>query len=398
MTKGIKSENQDRMAKRDYYEILGVAKNATPEELKKAYRKKAIEYHPDKNPGDKEAEEKFKEAAEAYEVLSHADKKARYDQFGHAGVDNNGFGGGGHGMNMDDIFSQFGDIFGDFFGGGRGFSSYGGGGQQRRVHRGSNLRIKVKLTLEEIDKGAEKKIKVSKYVSCKTCGGSGAKDSASYTTCSQCGGSGTITQVTRTILGHMQSTSVCPNCGGEGKIIKEKCATCHGDGITKAEEVLSINIPAGVQDGMQLSMSGKGNAAPRGGINGDLIILIEEVPHELFERDRNNLLHQAFVSFADVAMGTTIEVPTLTGKARIKIEQGTPSGKILRLKGKGLPDINGYSRGDLLVSINVWVPKSLTKEEKKLLEQLQGLSNFQPNPNHKEKGFFDKMKDVFSGN
>ena len=383
------------MAKRDYYEVLGVPKTATPEEMKKAYRKLAIQYHPDKNPGNKEAEEKFKEAAEAYDVLSNPDKKARYDQFGHAGVDGQGGFGGAGGMSMDDIFSQFGDIFGNIFGGG-GFRGFGGGGNARRpVQRGSNLRIKVKLTLEEIEKGAEKKIKVNKYVPCKTCNGTGSKDN-NYETCPNCHGSGVITQMTRTILGAMQTQSVCPHCGGEGKIIKDKCTTCHGDGIVKAEEVITINIPAGVYDGMQLSMTGKGNAAPRGGINGDLIILIEEVPHELFERQENNLYHNTFITFADAAMGASIEVPTLNGKAKIKIEQGTPSGKILRLKGKGLPDINGYGRGDLLVNLNVWVPKSLTKEEREILEKLSTSPTFQPNPTKQERGFFDKMKDLFN--
>ena len=383
------------MAKRDYYEVLGVPKTATPEEMKKAYRKLAIQYHPDKNPGNKEAEEKFKEAAEAYDVLSNPDKKARYDQFGHAGVDGQGGFGGAGGMSMDDIFSQFGDIFGNIFGGG-GFRGFGGGGNARRpVQRGSNLRIKVKLTLEEIEKGAEKKIKVNKYVPCKTCNGTGSKDN-NYETCPNCHGSGVVTQVTRTILGAMQTQSVCPHCGGEGKIIKDKCTTCHGDGIVKAEEVITINIPAGVYDGMQLSMTGKGNAAPRGGINGDLIILIEEVPHELFERQENNLYHNTFITFADAAMGASIEVPTLNGKAKIKIEQGTPSGKILRLKGKGWPDINGYGRGDLLVNLNVWVPKSLTKEEREILEKLSKSPNFQPNPTKQERGFFDKMKDLFN--
>lgn len=384
------------MAKRDYYEVLGVGKNATADELKKAYRKLALQYHPDRNPGDKEAEEKFKEAAEAYDVLSNPDKKARYDQFGHAGVD--GMGGGGAHMNMDDIFSQFGDIFGDLFGGGfRGFGGGFGGQQQRRrpVMKGTNLRIKVKLTLEEIEKGVEKKVKVNKYVPCKTCGGSGAKNNA-FETCQYCHGTGVVTEVKRTILGQMQTQSVCPHCGGQGQIIKDKCPSCNGEGIVKEEEIITINIPAGVSDGMQLSMSGKGNAAPRNGVPGDLIIQIEEIPHECFERQDSNLYYNAFVTYADAAMGATIEIPTLNGKVKVKIEQGTPSGKVLRLKGKGLPDVNGYGRGDLLVSVNVWVPKSLTKEEKELLEKLKSLPNFQPNPSKQEKGFFDKMKDLFN--
>lgn len=383
------------MAKRDYYEVLGVGKNASPEELKKAYRKLALQYHPDRNPGDKEAEEKFKEAAEAYDVLSNPDKKARYDQYGHAGVDGQGGFGGGAGMNMNDIFSQFGDIFGDIFGGGRGFGGFGGGRQQPRTRKGATLRIKVKMTLEEIDTGAEKKVKVAKYVACKTCGGTGAKNN-SYETCSHCKGTGVVTEIRRTILGQMQTQSVCPHCGGEGRIIKDKCRDCNGEGIVKSDEVISINIPAGVADGMQLSVSGKGNAAVHGGVPGDLLVLIEEVPHELFERQESNLYYNAFVTFADAAMGATIEIPTLHGKVKVKIEQGTPSGKVLRLKGKGLPDVNGYSRGDLLVCINVWIPKSLTKEEKALLEKLKESPNFQPNPTKQERGFFDRMKDLFN--
>lgn len=385
------------MAKRDYYEVLGVGKNATPDELKKAYRKLALQYHPDRNPGDKEAEEKFKEAAEAYDVLSNPDKKARYDQFGHAGLDGQG-GYGQGGMNMNDIFSQFGDIFGDIFGGGfRGFGGGFGGGAQagRRVMRGSNLRIKVKLTLEEIDKGCEKKIKVNKYVPCKTCGGTGSKNN-SYETCQHCHGTGVITEVKRTILGQMQTQSVCSHCGGEGRTIKDKCHDCNGEGIVRSEEIISINIPAGVQDGMQLSLSGKGNAAPRGGVPGDLIVLVEEIPHDLFERQENNLYYNTFITFSDAAMGSTLEIPTLSGKVKVKIEQGTPSGKVLRLKGKGLPDVNGYGRGDMLVCVNVWVPKSLTREEKAALEKLKDCPNFQPNPTKQERGFFDKMKDLFN--
>ena len=389
------------MAKRDYYEVLGVGKNATPEELKKAYRKLALQYHPDRNPGDKEAEEKFKEAAEAYDVLSNPDKKARYDQFGFAGMDGGAGGFQGGGMSMDDIFSQFGSIFGDFFGGGArfsGFSGFGGGGQQRAhraTTRGSNLRIKVKLTLEEIDKGCEKKIKVSKYVPCKTCGGTGARNN-NYETCPHCHGSGVITEVRRTILGQMQTQSVCPHCGGEGRVIKDKCHDCNGEGIVRSEEIITINIPAGVADGMQLSMSGKGNAAPRGGVPGDLIILIEEVPHDLFERQDSNIYYNAFITFPQAAMGTTLEIPTLSGRAKVKIDPGTPSGKVLRLKGKGLPDVNGYGRGDMLVSINVWVPKALSREERDILTKLDSSPNFKPSPSKQERGFFDKMKDLFN--
>jgi len=383
------------MAKRDYYEVLGVDKNVTPDELKKAYRKLALKYHPDRNPGDKDAEEKFKEAAEAYDVLSNPDKKARYDQFGMAGMDGSYAQGG---MDMNDIFSQFGSIFGDIFGGGfrTGFSGFGaGGGGARRVLRGTNLRIKVKLTLEEVDRGCEKKIKVSKYVPCKTCNGSGAKD-GQYETCQHCHGTGVITEVKRTILGQMQTQSACPHCGGEGRMVKNKCHDCHGDGIVKSDEIITINIPAGVQDGMQLAMQGQGNAAPRGGIAGDLIVLIEEQEHELFERQDANLYYNAFITFSDAALGATVEIPTLGGRVKIKIEPGTPSGRVVRLRGKGLPIMNGYGRGDLLVCLNVWVPKNLSKDEKKTLEELQKHDNFKPNPTKQERGFFDKMKEMFN--
>ncbi|MDY5968864.1 MAG: molecular chaperone DnaJ [Bacteroidales bacterium] len=392
-------------SKRDYYEVLGVGKNASDDDLKKAYRKLALKYHPDRNPGDKEAEEKFKEAAEAYSVLSDPDKRARYDQFGHAGVDGNGGFSGGQGMNMDDIFSQFGAIFGDLFGGGGrsgfgGFGSFGGfgGGHQgtrRHVMHGSNLRIKVKLTLEEIATGIEKKIKVKKYVPCDICGGSGAKGH-NYETCGYCHGKGVVTEVRRTILGQMQTQSVCPHCGGEGRIIKDKCPNCNGEGIVKSEEVITINIPAGVQDGMQVSMSGKGNAAPHNGVPGDLIILVDEEPNENFERQENNLIHNTFITFSQAALGDTIEVPTIDGKAKIKVEAGTPSGKVLRLRGKGLPDLNNYEKGDLLVCLNVWVPKKLNKEEKELLNKLKDCPNMQPNPTQQEKGFLNKMKEIFN--
>jgi molecular chaperone DnaJ len=379
------------MAKRDYYEILGIAKTASEDEIKKAYRKLAIKYHPDKNPDDKGAEEKFKEAAEAYEILSNSEKRQRYNQFGHAGVGaNSGHHGGPGGMNMDDIFSQFGDIFGSGFGG------FSGGGRNgsRRVNRGSNLRVKVKLNLQEIANGVEKKIKVNKYVACKTCSGSGAK-SGQYETCRSCNGSGVITRVQQTILGAMQTQTTCSACSGEGRIIKDKCGTCHGDGIVRAEEVISINIPAGVADGMQLSMSGKGNAAARGGINGDLLIVIEEEEHPELKREGNHLIYSLSISFPDAALGTSIEIPTIENKAKIKIEPGTQSGKVLRLKGKGLPDINAYGRGDILVEISVYTPTHMNSDEKKLIEQLKQSKNFEPNPNKKEKGFFDRMKEYF---
>jgi len=333
------------MSKRDYYEILGVSKSATPEEIKKAYRKMAIKYHPDKNQGDKAAEEKFKEAAEAYEVLKDEDKKARYDRFGHAGMGQGGggfggFGGGGFGggMTMDDIFSNFGDIFG-----GRG----GGGGRTRgQGERGSNLRIKVSLTLEEIANGVTKKIKVKKQSVCDQCHGSGAKDSSSVQTCSTCGGAGAVRQIRSTMLGQMQTTTTCPSCSGTGKTIKDRCTKCKGDGRTLKEETIELPIPAGVEEGMQLSMRGKGNAGKRGGPAGDLLINIEEKPHESLQRDGMNLIYDLYVNFADAALGTSIEVPTIDGRVKIKIPPGTQSGKIFRLKGKGLPNVNEYGQGD----------------------------------------------------
>ncbi len=389
------------MAKRDYYDILGVAKGADVEEIKKAYRKMAIKYHPDKNPGDKQSEENFKEAAEAYEVLSKPEKRQRYDQFGHAAnaqsANGGGYGGGPGGMNMEDIFSQFGDIFGG--GGGSPFESFFGGGRQstggQRVVRGTNLRIKVKLTLEEIANGVEKKVKVNKQVLCDTCDGTGAKDKASFQTCKTCGGSGAVRRVTNTILGQMQTTSTCPTCNGEGSTITAKCTICHGDGIVRGEETISINIPAGVSEGMQLSMSGKGNSAPRGGVPGDLIILIEEIPHETLKRDGNNIIYDLHVNFVDAVLGTSVEVPTIDGKAKIKIDPGTQGGKILRLKSKGVPEVNSYQRGDQLVHINIWTPKIVSREERDVLEKLQNSPNFKPNPGKNEKSFIERMKEYF---
>lgn len=384
------------MAKRDFYEILGVAKGAGETEIKKAYRKLAIKFHPDKNPDDASAEDKFKEAAEAYEILSSPEKRGRYDQFGHAGLGGAAGGGGfGGGMSMDDIFSQFGDIFGG--GGGSPFDSFFGGGQggRRRVNKGSNLRIKVKLTLEEIALGAEKKVKVKKYLACDDCNGTGAEDGGAYSRCHQCNGNGQITRVSNTILGAMQTSSTCPSCGGEGQTITAKCKTCIGDGILQGDETITLNIPAGVEDGMQLAVSGKGNMGARGGIAGDLIVLIEEVEHEFLKRDGNNLYHDLYIHFADATLGSTAEIPTLTGKAKIKIDQGTQSGKLLRLRGKGLPSVNGYGTGDLLVNINIWTPQELTKEEKKIIEGLRDSENFKPNPDADEKGFFEKMHQFF---
>ena len=384
------------MTKRDYYEILGVGRNAGEADIKKAYRQMALKYHPDKNPGNKEAEEKFKEAAEAYEVLSTPGKRQRYDQFGHQGVggaSSNGYGGG---MNMEDIFSQFGDIFGghnpfeSFFGGG------GSRGGRRHVNRGSNLRIKVKLTLQEVANGVEKKLKVSKQIPCSTCNGSGAQNASSFQTCGTCKGSGQIRRVTNTILGQMQTTTTCPSCNGEGQTIANKCRTCHGHGTVHGEEVISINVPAGVAEGMQMSVSGKGNAAERGGIPGDLIVVIEEIEDAHLKRDGINLIYDLYISFSDAALGSSAEVPTVDGKAKIKIEPGTQPGKVLRLKGKGIPELSSHHKGDLLVNINVWTPQSLSSEEKKILEKLRASENFKPNPGKDDKSFFEKMKEYFN--
>lgn len=381
------------MAKRDFYEILGVAKNASEDEIKKAYRKLAIKYHPDKNPNDKSAEDKFKEAAEAYEVLSSADKRKRYDQFGHAGVGGAASGGAGGfsggGMNMEDIFSQFGDIFG---GGGFGFGGGSRGG--KRVNRGSNLRVKVKMNLQEIANGVEKKIKVNKLVGCQTCHGSGAKGN-DYDTCRVCNGSGVITRVQQTMLGAMQTQTTCNSCHGEGKIIKNKCNTCHGEGVVRGEETISINIPGGVAEGMQLNVSGKGNAAVRGGINGDLIVLIEEEEHPELKREGQHLVYNLHVSMPDAILGTSVDIPLIEGKAKIKIDPGTQSGKVLRLKGKGLPDVNSYYKGDLMVEISVFTPTNLSSDEKKMIEQMRGSANFKPNPAKNQKSFFERMKDYF---
>ncbi|GLR19795.1 molecular chaperone DnaJ [Portibacter lacus] len=385
------------MAKRDFYEILGVDKSADTGTIKKAYRKIAMQFHPDKNPGNKEAEEKFKEAAEAYEVLSDEDKKARYDRFGHAGVSNNGGFGGGGGRTVEDIFSQFGDIFGD---GGSPFESFfggGGGGSRTRARgqKGSNLRIKVSLSLQEVEAGVTKKIKVKKQVSCKTCSGSGAKDSSSQKTCGTCQGSGYVRQVRSTFLGHMQTTTACPTCSGTGQVITANCNTCKGEGRNYESETLEIDIPAGVEDGMQLSMRGKGNAGKNGGPSGDLLISIEVKEDEDLARDGQNIIYDLFLNFADAALGTSVEVPTLGGKVKIKIPAGTQAGKILRLRGKGLPSVQDYGKGDQLIHVNLWTPKTMNAEEKELMERLRDMPNFKPMPGKSEKGFFEKMKDYF---
>ena len=381
--------------KRDYYEVLGVAKNANADEIKKAYRKAAIQYHPDKNPGDKQAEEKFKEAAEAYDVLSNPDKRARYDQFGHAGMSGaaggaGGFGGGFGGFSMEDIFSQFGDIFGGHFGGG--FGSSGGG---RRVNRGSDIRVKVKLTLAEIATGVTKKLKINKPVACGKCGGSGAKDANSYATCSTCNGSGYVVRVENSFFGRVQTQGVCPTCGGTGKVITSPCDECKGEGTLRGQEVVEIAIPAGVGEGMALTVTGKGNAARHGGINGDLQVLIEEIPHPELIRDGNDLIHNLNITVTMALLGGTVEVPTVDGRAKIKIAPGTHAGKVLRLGGKGIPDVNGYGRGDELVVVDITIPSKLSAEEKRLVEQLSQQPGFQKAESVKNQNIFERMKSFF---
>ena len=379
------------MAKRDYYDILGVGKSATEKELKKAYRKLAIQYHPDKNPDDKAAEGKFKEAAEAYEVLNDANKRARYDQYGHAGIEGSGFGSGGSGgMNMDDIFSQFGDIFGSAFGGG-GFASSRGG---RRRSRGSNLRVRVNLTLEEIESGVEKKIKIKKNVGCDDCNATGAEN-GNLSTCGTCQGSGQRVQIVNTPLGRMQTAATCNSCNGQGETASSACGTCSGQGVVKKSDEVSLNIPAGVEDGMQLSVSGKGNLAPKGGIAGDLIVLVEEIPHDVLKRDGKNLHYDLFISYSDAVLGSNPEIQTLSSKVKIKLEQGIQSGKILRLRGKGLPSVDQYGNGDLLIHVNVWTPQDLNEEQKKFFETSRAHTNFHPNPDENNKSFFDKVKEMF---
>jgi molecular chaperone DnaJ len=386
--------------KRDYYDILGVSKNSSADEIKKAYRKTAMQYHPDRNPGDKAAEEKFKEAAEAYEVLNDADKKAQYDRFGHnAFAGGRGGGSGFGGMDMNDIFSQFGDIFGggdeggfsSFFGGGR---SRGGGGS--RGTRGSNLRVKMKLNFEEIANGVTKTIKVKKNVKCDTCSGTGAKDKNSVQTCGTCSGSGQVRKVQNTFLGQMQTVTTCPTCGGEGSTVTAKCGSCKGNGVNYGEETVTVDIPAGVQEGMQLSVQGRGNAGERGGSAGDLIVQIEEEAHPQLTREGLNVGYDLHISFPDAVFGTQLEVPTIDGRAKIKIPAGTQSGKIFRLKGKGFPHINSYEKGDQLVQINVWTPQHLNSDEKEILEKLNESKNFTPSPEKGDKSFFDKVRDMFN--
>lgn len=374
--------------KEDYYELLGVSKSASAAEIKKAYRKKAIQYHPDKNPGDSKAEDMFKKAAEAYEVLSDDNKKARYDQYGHAAFDGSGgFGGGGGGMNMDDIFSQFGDVFGGGFGGGGfgGFGGFGGGGQ-RRV-KGSNLRIRVKLTLEEVANGVEKKVKVRRKIKA---------DGVTYKTCSTCNGAGQVTKITNTILGRMQTAAACSTCAGSGQIIDKRPSDADAQGLKLAEETVSIKIPAGVEDDMQLKVTGKGNEAPGNSVPGDLLVAIETIEHESLKREGDNLHFDLYISFSEAVLGTSKEIDAVGGKVRIKLESGIQSGKILRLRGKGISSLNGYGSGDLLVHVNVWTPKELSKEQKEFFEKMQGDDNFEPKPEKSDKSFFEKVKDMFS--
>jgi molecular chaperone DnaJ len=370
--------------KKDYYEILGLQKNATAAEIKKGYRKKAIEFHPDKNPDDTSAEEKFKEAAEAYEILSDDNKKARYDQYGHQAFEGGQGGGyGGGGMNMDDIFSQFGDIFG----GGGGFGGGFGGGQRQRTVKGSNLRIRVTLTLEEIANGVEKKLKVKRKVQA---------SGTTYKTCTTCNGAGQVTRITNTILGRMQTAAACPSCQGSGQNIDKKPANADAQGLIAEEETVSVKIPAGVVDGMQLKVSGKGNAAPGNGISGDLLVVIQEEDHPKLQREGDNLHYDLYVSLPDAILGASQDIETVTGKVRIKIEPGMQSGKILRLRGKGIPSINGYGKGDLLVHVNVWTPKTLNKEQKQFFESMRDDEHFSPKPEGSDKSFFEKVKDMFA--
>ncbi len=371
--------------KRDFYEVLGVEKNADDKQIKKAYRKMAIKYHPDKNPDDASAEAKFKEAAEAYEVLSDANKRARYDQFGHAGMGGAAGGGGfGGGMNMDDIFSQFGDIFG---GGGFGGGFGGGGGQRRRVVKGSNLRVRITMTMADVANGVHKKIKVKKLVNA---------EGTTTKTCTQCNGTGQITRVTSTFLGQMQTASTCPTCHGDGQMIDKKAPGSDANGQVRKEEVVEVDIPAGVEDGMQLSVRGAGNDGPKGGVSGDLLVVIEVEDHPELVREGRNLHYDLFLNFADVALGTSVEVPTATGKVKITIPEGTEAGKILRLRGKGLPEVNAYGTGDLMIHVNIWTPKKLSKDEKAMMQKLRDSDNFKPKSDAGQKSFFSRMKEYFN--
>ena len=385
------------MAKRDYYEVLGVDKSASADEIKKAYRKLAIKYHPDKNPGNKEAEEKFKEAAEAYSVLSDADKKAKYDQFGHAGVDGAGPDFSGGFGNLNDILNDlFGGAFGGGFGGGfGGFGGFGGGQRRERVYRGRDIRVRVKLTLEEIARGVEKEISIEKNVPCPDCGGRGARNSSDIKTCPACNGTGQVQRVVNSFLGQTVTYSTCQQCGGEGKIISNPCHTCNGTGLVRQRETIKVKIPAGVEAGMQMTVQGEGHAAKNNGINGDLLVVIEEQEHPDFRREGSNLLYTKVISVVDAMLGCEVDIPCLDGKQKIKVEPGTQSGTVTRLRGKGLPSVNSYGTGDLYVKIAVWIPKKLTKEEKALFESMRHNESFKPNPTKEDKSFFEKLKDLF---
>ena len=383
--------------KRDYYEVLGVDRGADDATLKKAYRKLAKKYHPDMNPGDKEAEAKFKEATEAYGVLSDPDKRRQYDQFGHAAFENGGGGAGAGGFGGFDFGGgDMGDIFGDIFGGhfGGGFRSSNGGGG-RRVNRGSDIRVRVRLTLAEIANGVTKKLKINKTVACDKCGGSGARDANSYSTCSTCNGTGYVTRVENTFFGRMQTQGVCPTCGGTGKVITASCDKCKGEGTLRGQEVVEIKIPAGVGEGMVLTVTGKGNAARQGGVNGDLQVVIEEERNPELVRDGNDLIHNLNITVTTALLGGTVEVPTVDGRAKIKIAPGTHAGKVLRLGGKGLPDVNGYGRGDELVVVDITVPSKLSAEERKLVEQLAAQPSFQKAESVKNQNIFERMKSFF---
>ena len=385
------------MAKRDYYEVLGVDKSASADEIKKAYRKLAIKYHPDKNPGNKEAEEKFKEAAEAYSVLSDADKKAKYDQFGHAGVDGAGPDFSGGFGNLNDILNDlFGGAFGGGFGGGfGGFGGFGGGQRRERVYRGRDIRVRVKLTLEEIARGVEKEISIEKNVPCPDCGGRGARNSSDIKTCPACNGTGQVQRVVNSFLGQTVTYSTCQQCGGEGKIISNPCHTCNGTGLVRQRETIKVKIPAGVEAGMQMTVQGEGHAAKNNGINGDLLVVIEEQEHPDFRREGSNLLYTKVISVVDAMLGCEVDIPCLDGKQKIKVEPGTQSGTVTRLRGRGLPSVNSYGTGDLYVKIAVWIPKKLTKEEKALFESMRHNESFKPNPTKEDKSFFEKLKDLF---
>ena len=388
-------------SKRDYYEVLGVGKDASADEIKKAYRKLAVKYHPDKNPGDKEAEEKFKEAAEAYSILSDPDKKARYDQFGHAGVEGAGPDFSGGFGNLNDILNEiFGSAFGGGFGGGfGGFGGFGGGQRQRqqqRVYRGRDIRVRVKLTLEEIAKGVEKEITIEKSVPCTDCNGKGARNSSDIKTCPACNGTGQVQRVVNSFLGQTISYSTCQQCGGEGKIISNPCKSCGGTGLVRKRETIKVRIPAGVEAGMQLTLQGQGHAAKNNGINGDLLVVIEEVEHKDLKREGNNLFYTKIISLPEAILGGEVEIPGIDGTYKIKVDPGTQSGTVVKLKGRGLPTVNSYGgTGDLYVKIAVWIPRKLDKDDKAVIESLRGREAFKPNPTKEDKGFFDRLKDLF---